>query len=100
MSLRTRLVLVVTAAVAAAVVLASLLVFFIVRNQLFGGVDQNLQGQASQISNVPDLLAFATPVGPKSYVLRTRIPALGNPFEVVDPKGNRYRPLVGFDRVA
>ena len=100
MSLRTRLVLVVTAAVAAAVVLASLLVFFIVRNQLFGGVDENLQGQATQISNVPDLLAFATPIGPKSYVLRTRIPALGNPFEVIDPKGNRYRPLVGFDRVA
>ena len=100
MSLRTRLVLVVTAAVAAAVVLASLLVFFIVRNELYGGVDESLGLQATQVSNVPDLLAFATPIRSKSYVLRTRIPPLGNPFQVVDLQGNRYRPLQGFDRVA
>jgi two-component system sensor histidine kinase MprB len=100
MSLRTRLVLVVTAAVAAAVVLASLAVFFIVRNQLYSGVDQSLQSQATQISGNPDLLTFATPIGSKSYVLRTRVAPLTNPFEVVDSKGGRYRPLRGFNAVA
>ena len=96
MSLRARMVLVVAAAVAAAVVLASLAVFFIVRNELYNGVDDSLGVESTQIANIPDLFAFATPINAKSYLLRARIPAFGNPFEGVDAHGNRYRPILGF----
>jgi two-component system, OmpR family, sensor histidine kinase MprB len=48
-SLRTRLVLVATAAVAAAVVLASALVYILVRNELRNQVDDGLRAAVSQI---------------------------------------------------
>ena len=93
MSLRVRLVLVAAAAVAAAVVLASLTVFFIVRNELYSGVDQSLQAQVSQIS--PDVFEFATPIGPKAYVLRIRLSPFSYPFQLVDGTGATYRPILG-----
>ncbi|HEY3961707.1 MAG TPA: HAMP domain-containing sensor histidine kinase [Gaiellaceae bacterium] len=96
MSLRARMVLVVAAAVAAAVALASLAVFFVVRNELYNGVDESLRGQATQIASIPDLFAFATPISAKSYLLRSRIPPLGNAFEGIDASGIRYRPVLGF----
>jgi len=93
MSLRVRLVLVAAAAVAAAVVLASLTVFFIVRNQLYGGVDSSLRAQVTQISQEP--LELATPIGSKAYVLRLHLPPFSNPFQLVDSNGATYRPVVG-----
>jgi len=94
-SLRARLVLVVAAAVAAAVVLASLLVFFLVRNELYGGVDESLQRQVEQVSNIPGL-ELAVPLGPKAYALHVRIPSFStNPFQLVDNTGATYRPYIG-----
>jgi len=95
MSLRARMVIVVSAAVAAAVVLASLIVFFVVRNELYSGIDANLQNQVKQISSTPGL-GLATPIGPKAYALHVRLPALGtNPFQLVDNAGATYRPYFG-----
>jgi two-component system, OmpR family, sensor histidine kinase MprB len=51
LSFRARLTLVAAAAVALAVVAASLVVFFVVRNQLRGQVDDALQTRASDIVN-------------------------------------------------
>jgi two-component system, OmpR family, sensor histidine kinase MprB len=94
-SLRARMVLAVSAAVAAAVVLASLIVFFVVRNELYSGIDHNLQNQVDQISHTPGL-ELATPIGPKAYALHVRLPALGtNPFQLVDNAGATYRPYFG-----
>jgi two-component system, OmpR family, sensor histidine kinase MprB len=94
-SLRARLVLVVAAAVGAAVVLASLLVFFLVRNELYGGVDESLQRQVDQVSRTPGL-GLAVPIGPKAYALHVRLPSLStNPFQLVDNKGATYRPYIG-----
>ena len=96
MSLRTRLVLVVTAAVAAAVVLASVIVFFIIRNELYSQVDNSLKSQAGGIADIPDI-EFHYPIGPNAYALRVRLPLFNsNPFQLVDSNGATYQPLVGF----
>src|SRR5581483_2602836 len=100
MTLRTRLVLVVTAAVAAAVVLASVLVFFIVRNEVYGQVNRSLQAQARTVSGLPGL-ALATPLGPPNqYLLHVRQLPFLNPFQLVDRSGGTYRPEQGFEQVA
>jgi two-component system sensor histidine kinase MprB len=53
MSFRTRLVLVAAAAVALAVVAASFVVYFVVKDQLYGTVDSNLRQSAEILANVP-----------------------------------------------
>jgi two-component system, OmpR family, sensor histidine kinase MprB len=52
-SFRLRLTLVATAAVAVAVVLASFLLFVVVRNQLYDGVDNSLRDDAARLQNLP-----------------------------------------------
>jgi two-component system, OmpR family, sensor histidine kinase MprB len=99
MSLRARLVLVAAAAVAAAVVLASVIVYFLVRNELRGQVNQALRNQVEQITHAPGL-GLATPIGTKQYLLHLHQAPFSNPFQVVDNKGGVYRPEVGFDQVA
>jgi two-component system sensor histidine kinase MprB len=97
MSLRARLVLVAAAAVAASVALASVIVFFLVRNELRGQVDRNLSSQAQQVTHIPLL---ATPIGPKQYALHVRGEPFGSSaFQIVDRNGNTYRPQVGFDTI-
>src|SRR5438094_1372300 len=96
MSLRARLVLVVAAAVAAAVVLASLLIYFLVRNELYAGVDRSLQHQLAQVYAQP--LEFATALGPKAYVVHVRQAPFSNPWQLVDADGATYRPGFGFDQ--
>jgi two-component system sensor histidine kinase MprB len=96
MSLRARLVLVVAAAVAAAVVLASLLIYFLVRNELYAGVDRSLQHQLVQVYAQP--LEFATALGPKAYVVHVRQAPFSNPWQLVDADGATYRPGFGFDQ--
>jgi two-component system, OmpR family, sensor histidine kinase MprB len=96
MSLRARLVLVVAAAVAAAVVLASLLIYFLVRNELYAGVDRSLQHQLVQVYAQP--LEFATALGPKAYVIHVRQAPFSNPWQLVDADGATYRPGFGFDQ--
>jgi two-component system, OmpR family, sensor histidine kinase MprB len=96
MSLRTRLVLVVATAVAAAVVLASVLIYFLIRNDLYGQVDRGLQTQAEQISSSRGL-GLQTQIAPKQYVIHFRGPLFtNNPFQLVDSRGATYRPDQGF----
>lgn len=96
MSLRARLVLVTAAAVAASVALASVIVFFLVRNELRGQVDRNLTAQAQQVATLPPL---TSPLGPKRYALHVRAAPFGNPFQLVDADGNVLLPQVGFEAV-
>jgi two-component system sensor histidine kinase MprB len=53
MSFRTRLVLVAAAAVALAVVASSFVVYFVVKDQLYGTVDNNLRQSADLLAHVP-----------------------------------------------
>jgi two-component system sensor histidine kinase MprB len=96
MSLRARLVLVAAAAVAASVALASVIVFFLVRNELRGQVDRNLSSQAQQVTRFPLL---PSPIGPKQYALHVRGAPFSSPFQIVDKNGNLYRPQVGFETI-
>jgi two-component system sensor histidine kinase MprB len=96
MTLRARLVLVVAAAVAAAVVLASLLIYFLVRNELYAGVDRTLQHQLVQVYTQP--LEFATALGRKAYIVHVRQAPFSNPWQLVDADGATYRPGFGFDQ--
>jgi two-component system sensor histidine kinase MprB len=63
MSFRTRLVLSSAAAVAVAVVAASFVVYFVVKNQLYGTVDTNLRQSADLLAHVPpaDIPRFSSP---------------------------------------
>ena len=96
MTLRARLVLVAAAAVAASVALASVIVFFLVRNELRGQVDGNLSSQAQQLSHLPVL---PTPIGTKQFALHVRSAPFGSPFQLVDENGNVYRPQIGFQAI-
>jgi two-component system sensor histidine kinase MprB len=62
MTFRTRLVLVAAAAVALAVVAASFVIYFVVKDQLYGSVDSNLRRSAGFLANVPppDIPRFAS----------------------------------------
>jgi two-component system sensor histidine kinase MprB len=53
MSFRARLTLVAAAAVALAVVVASLVVYFVVRGQLIGSIDDGLQARAQVFAQIP-----------------------------------------------
>jgi two-component system sensor histidine kinase MprB len=53
MTFRARIALVAAAAVALAVVVASLVVYFVVRNQLVGAVDTGLRGRAQVLGRLP-----------------------------------------------
>src|SRR3954451_10222290 len=98
MSLRARMVLVAAAAVAFTVAGAAAIVFFLVRNELRGQVNDNLRAQAERISHSPGL-AFATPLGKSRFLLRMHQDPFGNPFQLVDYKGGIYLPEVGFDQI-
>src|SRR5436190_1192748 len=98
MTLRARLVLVAAAAVAAAVALASVIVFFLVRNELRGQVNHNLQDEARQVSNLRGL-GLQSQIGPHQYVVHVPPLPFGNYFQLVDNRGNIYRPEQ-FDQVA
>ncbi len=96
MSLRARLVLAAAAAVAAAVALASVLVYFVVGNDLRGQVNRGLEEQARQVAELPGL-GFATQIGPHQYLIHVRQLPFGTYFQFVDNQGNTYRP-VQFDQ--
>src|SRR4029077_8936537 len=63
MSFRTRLALVAAAAVALAVVAASFAVYFVVKNQLYGSVDDSLRRSATLVQSVQprDIPRFTSP---------------------------------------
>ena len=91
MSLRARLVLGAAAAVAVAIVLASVLVYFLVQNELRGQVDRNLQSEASEIARVPRYLA-ALAYPPNVYALDVRGPLFSSYFQLVGRDGRIYIP--------
>ena len=97
MSFRARLTLVAAAAVSLAVVLASAVVYVVVRNQLFGTVDDALRQQAQTISQGPTHLERAPGggsyidvprpvIGPASYVQLVR--SDGKTFRTTDETGS------------
>ncbi len=97
MSLRVRLGLVAAAAVAAAVALASVVVYFIVQNELRGQVDRSLQDQVQQVSRLGVDLNIR--IGPKQYLLHVPGNPFGSPFQLVDRNGATYRPGTPFGTV-
>jgi two-component system sensor histidine kinase MprB len=96
-SLRTRLAVAAAAAVAAAVVLASMIVYFIVRNELFGPIDNGLRKTATQI-HFPRGTQPVPVTGrrPNEFILAT--PGFGRdtgfpiPFRLVKTDGGTYYP--------
>jgi two-component system sensor histidine kinase MprB len=76
MTFRTRLVLSAAAAVALAVVAASFIIYFVVKNQLYGAVDNNLRRSAALLARVPppEIPRFTNPkfniVGGVTQVVR------------------------------
>ena len=102
MSFRTRLALVAAAAVALAVVAASFVVYFIVKGQLYGSVDDSLRRSATLVQNVDlhEIPRFTSPqfrlIGGVTQVVGANgatfppQPILPVPGEVSDvAKGNR-----------
>jgi two-component system sensor histidine kinase MprB len=89
MSLRTRLVLGAAATVALAIVLASGLVYFLVRNELRGQLDESLQNNAATIANQRHPFG-ATRVVPHVYQLYTAGTPFVGYYQLVDAVGNVY----------
>jgi two-component system sensor histidine kinase MprB len=94
MSLRLRMVVVAATAVAAAVALASVIVYFLVRNELSGQVNRNLHAQAERVASI-GALRYTDTDDPKVKLLETRRPAFrfdDNYFQLIDNTGVVYRP--------
>jgi len=90
MSIRARLALGAAAAVAIAIVLASVVVYFLVRNELRAQVDRNLQSQAAQIAGVP---RFDTVKAyPGVYAIASSPSLFGSYFQLVGADGSVYIP--------
>jgi two-component system sensor histidine kinase MprB len=90
MSLRARLGLVAAAAVAGAVLLASVVVYFIVQNELRAQVDRNLEEQVSEIV-VPGFEFARIRIGTNQYLLFAPQRQFASPFQLVDRMGGLYR---------
>jgi len=84
MSFRTRLALVAAAAVALAVVAASFAVYFIVKGQLYGSVDDSLRRSATLVQNVDphEIPRFTSP----------QFRAIGGVTQVVGANGGTFPP--------
>ena len=82
MSFRTRLALVAAAAVALAVVVASFAVYFIVKGQLYGSVDDSLRRSATLVQNVDphEIPRFTSP----------QFRAIGGVTQVVSSNGATF----------
>jgi two-component system sensor histidine kinase MprB len=93
LSFRARLTLVAAAAVALAVVAASFVVFFVVRNQLRGQVDDALQTRASDIVNFRGPGEGLRIDRSSGYLLGVPLPTFGGGdfVQLVDPTGHTTR---------
>ena len=93
MSIRARLALGAAAAVAIAIVLASVVVYFLVRNELRAQVDRNLQSEAHQIAQCPALPFSTYAYPPNIYSFDVPSSALhGGYFQLVGDDGRIYIP--------
>ena len=91
MSFRARLALGSAAAVAVAIVVSSIVVYFLVRNELRSEIDNSLRSQAVQIPNLPGR-PLQVRVGPHEYAIYIQADPFGGQFQLVDSNGNSYRP--------
>jgi two-component system sensor histidine kinase MprB len=91
MSFRARLALGSAAAVAVAIVASSIVVYFLVRNELRSEIDNSLRSQALQIPNLPGR-PLQVRVGPHEYAIYVQADPFGGQFQLVDGDGNSYRP--------
>ncbi|HWE81360.1 MAG TPA: HAMP domain-containing sensor histidine kinase [Gaiellaceae bacterium] len=92
MTFRARLVVGAAAAVAVAIALASVLVYFLVRNELRGQIDDSLKQQAVQIPRLPGQ-GFQTQIAPKRYKLYISADPFGGQFQLIDGSGDVYLPV-------
>ena len=90
MSFRARIAVAAAAAVALAVVLASILVFFVVRAQLRGQIDETLRGRAAEISRVP-LAEIQGPSGESFLDIRGRFGEPNTYVQLVKADGTTLR---------
>jgi two-component system sensor histidine kinase MprB len=90
-SFRARLALGSAAAVAVAIVASSIVVYFLVRNELRSEIDNSLRSQAVQIPNLPGR-GLQARVGPHEYAIYIQADPFGGQFQLVDSNGNSYRP--------
>jgi two-component system sensor histidine kinase MprB len=88
---RARLALGSAAAVAVAIVLSSIVVYFLVRNELRSEIDNSLRSQAVQIPNLPGA-RLRVRVAPHQYAIYIQADPFGGQFQLVDSNGNSYRP--------
>jgi two-component system, OmpR family, sensor histidine kinase MprB len=91
MSFRARLALGAAAAVAVAIVVSSIVVYFLVRNELRSEIDNSLRSQALQIPNLPGA-RLQVRVAPHEYAIYIQGDPFGGQFQLVDGNGNSYRP--------
>jgi two-component system sensor histidine kinase MprB len=89
LSFRARLVYGAAAAVAVAIALASVLVYFLVRNELRAQTDRNLRNEATQIARVPRFGTFKE--YPGIYSINVS-PLFGGYFQLVGIDGTVYMP--------
>jgi two-component system sensor histidine kinase MprB len=89
MSFRARLALVAAAAVALAILTASFVIYFVVRDQLLGTIDDSLKTTAGQLRTTPvtDYAHFGTPAGELggATVLPQGVDATGKVYLPPDP---------------
>jgi two-component system sensor histidine kinase MprB len=90
-SLRVRLGLVAAAAVAAAVALASIVVDFVVQNELQGQDDRSHRDQARQVAQIGGALELGARIGERSYSMHVPLNPFSYPFQLVDNNGFVYR---------
>jgi two-component system, OmpR family, sensor histidine kinase MprB len=91
MSIRARLALGAAAAVAIAIVLASVVVYFLVRNELRAQVDRSLQSEAHSIAQIP--LSFSTYAYPPNvYSFDVPSSLFTGYFQIVGDDGKIYIP--------
>src|SRR5215468_7145350 len=91
MSFRARLALGSAAAVAVAIILSSIVVYFLVRNELRNQIDNSLRSQAVQIPNLPGR-GLQVRVAPHEYAIFISADPFGGQFQFVDSNGDSYRP--------
>jgi two-component system, OmpR family, sensor histidine kinase MprB len=90
-TIRARLALGSAAAVAIAILLASVVVYFVVRDELRNQLDASLQSQAIQIPHLPGH-GLQAQHAPHQYVIFVTADPFGGRFQYVDSAGNTYRP--------
>jgi two-component system sensor histidine kinase MprB len=78
--------------VAAAVVVASVVVYFIVQNELRGQVDSNLQQQVQQLNALRPVEPFSTRIGRQRFVFHPPPLLFSYPFQLVDAANAVYSP--------